>query len=514
MAVDTENVAFKVKNLLYDNPSLFISAWHYNTIAILFLDIIAIIASFLVAYYIRFDTHILPLDQVFYPDVSRYYKGAAILTSGWIFLMWRDSGYEDGLQSIEHSFVRFRLIIVSGFYSSATLLVVSVIYNKKSFLSGVVFIMTALFASAAMILVRRLFRDIEQRFAKNGITTKRVAIVGMNEVTMTLATHMRDEWPQGHLAGHILWSKEEQGKLFEGKKILGNLDQIHDVYKNNPFDILIMPSPEMRYKNGKRRGDIQGPGTTYSDTIMKIVNFCEENNIYLYMLPGSYEIAVSRYEIGSFAGTPVIRLRDSALKPIYAIVKRCMDICVSLGIIIIGMPLWPIIAVLIKLTDKGPVFFIQTRAGLHEEPFRMIKFRTMVLGAEEQLKDILNVEKLSVPGFKIKNDPRVTKFGRFLRRTSLDEIPQLINVLKGEMSLVGPRPEMMHLVARYSTEQRRRLKAKPGITGYLQIKARGIPLASGVKYDLTYLKHQSLLFDLYILMKTIWVVFVGRGTTH
>ena len=193
-----------------------------------------------------------------------------------------------------------------------------------------------------------------------------------------------------------------------------------------------------------------------------------------------------------------------------------MDVTLSAVGIIIGMPVWLVIALLIKLTSKGPVFFVQTRIGLHGRPFRIYKFRTMVPDAEAQLKNILDVDHLAVPGFKIKGDPRVTPFGRFLRRTSLDEIPQLINVFRGEMSLVGPRPEMPDLVGRYAPDQRRRLKAKPGITGYQQVMARGIPLAAakGVKYDLIYLKNQSFLLDLYILFKTVIVVLRGSGITH
>ncbi len=154
------------------------------------------------------------------------------------------------------------------------------------------------------------------------------------------------------------------------------------------------------------------------------------------------------------------------------------------------------------------------RVGLHGKPFKIYKFRTMVPDADAQLKDLVDEENLKEPGFKISNDPRATPVGRLLRRASLDEIPQLLNVFKGEMSLVGPRPEMKELVERYNPEQRRRLKAKPGITGYQQTRARGRPLSECIEYDLFYLKHQSLLLDLYILTRTVAVVIRGSGVTH
>jgi len=245
--------------------------------------------------------------------------------------------------------------------------------------------------------------------------------------------------------------------------------------------------------------------------VLEVVNFCEKAGISLYMLPAAFDVAVSKREVGSFCEMPVIRLQDASLHTAYALVKRLMDLVLSAAGLLVGMPVWLLIAVLVKVTSKGPVFFTQIRAGLHGKPFKVYKFRSMVADAEARLSSLVDVNELKVPGFKIKNDPRVTPFGRFLRRTGLDEIPQLFNVLKGEMSLVGPRPEMPALVARYSPEHRRRLKAKPGITGYQQALARGIPLAEGVKYDLIYLKHQGLLLDLYILLKTVVVILRGRG---
>jgi len=178
------------------------------------------------------------------------------------------------------------------------------------------------------------------------------------------------------------------------------------------------------------------------------------------------------------------------------------------------MPLWIAIALFIKFGSKGPVFFTQVRAGLHGKPFKMYKFRSMVEDAEAKLGEMVDIDNLDEPVFKIKNDPRITAVGRFLRRTSLDETPQLLNVLKGEMSIVGPRPEELALVEKYDHQQRRRLKGLPGITGYQQINNRGEPsLSRRIKYDLVYLKHQGPVLDSYIILKTIWVVIRSKGLT-
>ncbi len=207
--------------------------------------------------------------------------------------------------------------------------------------------------------------------------------------------------------------------------------------------------------------------------------------------------------------------RDVSQFSIYSFIKRMLDIFLSIVGIFLTLPVWLCIALLIKLSGRGPVFFTQIRAGLNGKPFRMYKFRSMVLDAEDRLNDLIDIDNLEEPVFKIKNDPRVTMVGRILRRTSLDELPQIINVLKGEMSLIGPRPEELRIVEKYNGYQRVRLKTKPGITGYQQIMNRGeSSFSRRFYYDLIYLNNQNLFMDFYIVFMTVPVVLLGKGTTH
>lgn len=196
-------------------------------------------------------------------------------------------------------------------------------------------------------------------------------------------------------------------------------------------------------------------------------------------------------------------------------VKRGLDVAgAAIGLVAL-LPLWAAIALAIKLSSKGPVFFSQERAGLKGKPFRMFKFRSMVVDAEERLKEFVTIEDLAEPVYKLKNDPRVTSVGRFLRRFGLDELPQLLNVLRGEMSLVGPRPEVVVLVDRYTAKQRLRLLVKPGITGYQQIHNRGMPnMAARLVYDLFYLRHRNFLLDVYVLAMTVVVISSGKEITY
>lgn len=195
------------------------------------------------------------------------------------------------------------------------------------------------------------------------------------------------------------------------------------------------------------------------------------------------------------------------------LLKRALDILVSASMLLLLSPLLITTALIIKLQDGGPILYISRRVGKWGKEFDFPKFRSMVLNAESIKKEIeqLNDHKKSVT-FKMKNDPRTTRFGRFIRKFSIDELPQLWCVLKGEMSLVGPRPPLPEEVAQYTLEDRRRLDTSPGLTCFWQVRGRGeIPFDQQVKLDLQYIESQSLLVDLWILLKTIPAVLLGKG---
>jgi exopolysaccharide biosynthesis polyprenyl glycosylphosphotransferase len=209
----------------------------------------------------------------------------------------------------------------------------------------------------------------------------------------------------------------------------------------------------------------------------------------------------------------VPKSQEGGLRGRAAAVKRAMDIVGAVIGLPLSLPLMAVAAVVIKLDSPGPILFEQMRAGQHGKVFKIYKLRTMVANAEELLEDLIDLDELEEPMFKLKDDPRVTRVGGFLRRWSIDELPQLYNVLKGEMSLVGPRPEEARLVERYSQWHRLRLQAKPGITGPVQINGRGdLPLEMRVQLEVEYIDNYSVWKDLVILLKTVPVVVLGNGS--
>ena len=225
--------------------------------------------------------------------------------------------------------------------------------------------------------------------------------------------------------------------------------------------------------------------------------------------PGAFGTATT---LSHLAELPILEYNTGHLSRSTLLLKRALDVVVSGTALVVTSPIVAMVAVAILLDSGGPVLFRQWRAGRHGRPFRMLKFRTMVPDAEEQLADLVPFDQLDEPMFKLSDDPRVTRVGRFLRRWSLDELPQLVNVLRGEMSLVGPRPEQVELVERYTPEQRLRVAVKPGLTGPMQVNGRGaLSLEERLAVEYDYIENLTLGRDIRILGMTVAAVFRGKG---
>jgi exopolysaccharide biosynthesis polyprenyl glycosylphosphotransferase len=244
----------------------------------------------------------------------------------------------------------------------------------------------------------------------------------------------------------------------------------------------------------------------------EIATLCEEQGIVVRLFD-VFDLKASRSRAEEFEGHPVITHYRGSLDSWAGVIKRGIDFILSLLALAFVSPVLLICTVLIKLTSRGPVLFVQKRLGLNKRHFNVYKFRTMGIDAEKRLSELEHLNEVSGPVFKIKNDPRITPLGRFLRKTSIDELPQLLNVLKGDMSLVGPRPLPVRDYEGFSKDwQRRRFSVRPGITCLWQIKGRSsIPFEQWMELDLQYIDKWSLWLDLEILLRTIPAVLKGSG---
>ena len=248
------------------------------------------------------------------------------------------------------------------------------------------------------------------------------------------------------------------------------------------------------------------------ELIADLVAFCRRRQIKLSVVPPARGMFGTAVELSHVADLPVMEYNTWDVSRSTLFLKRVLDIALASATLIALAPLLALTAVLIFVDGGAPIVFTQIRVGQHGAPFRMLKFRTMVPNAEQLLPELVAFEKLQEPMFKLARDPRVTWSGRILRRASLDELPQLVNVLKGEMSLVGPRPEQVELVERYAEQHRFRLAVKPGMTGPMQVYGRGeLTFEERLAVEREYVENISVARDLRILALTVAPVVSGRG---
>lgn len=286
------------------------------------------------------------------------------------------------------------------------------------------------------------------------------------------------------------------GQCIHGVPVIGSLDTLSDVLVKHPIDEVVLPN---------RPFDIT--------KTQQILEECEELGIKTRIPLNYYHLKIAQPSVETFHDMPILTFTTTSTNVLDLFFKYLLDRIMAVFLIIIALPLIAVIALIVKCTSRGPIFFKQTRSGLYGRPFTFYKFRSMYQDAEDRLKDLADFNEMEGPVFKMTNDPRITPIGRFLRKTSLDELPQLFNVLKGEMSLVGPRPPLPKEVEQYQRWQRRKLSMKPGITCIWQISGRNqiTDFDEWMRMDLWYIDHWSLWLDVVILAKTIPVVLTMHG---
>jgi exopolysaccharide biosynthesis polyprenyl glycosylphosphotransferase len=499
-----QNAAMNESKAASPEAGVLLLLWRHRGILLMALDAVTIVGLFIGVYYLRFRYQFLAIKYEYTENVQIYIEGGAVLALAWVMFNWQSSVYRSDMRGVASLQERIRRLLVSGFKALVVLTLLSFLSRRGLMLSRQVYLMSGVLAFLALATWRLVLARVEVLLWAKGIALQRILVVGADAQTTEFVRSIEESRTPVTVIGFLAMGGEDLTHLPAHKPVFGSIDDLEAVHERERFDKIAMSHDVMT-----QFGSLEG-----GQRLIEIVNFCEARDIALYALPNVVSIAIRQDEVGVFAGIPVVRVRDAALHPAYAALKRVIDIVIATLVLVLGLPAWIAIALIIKFTSKGPVLFTQQRVGLHGKLFKIYKFRSMSNDAEARLKELVDINKLEVPGFKIKGDPRVTKVGAFLRRTSLDEIPQILNVLKGDMSCVGPRPEMPQLVERYNPSQRRRLKAKPGMTGWGQVMARGVPLAAAVDYDLYYLKHQGFLLDMYILFKTVIVVLRGSGVTH
>ncbi len=456
----------------------------------LLLDLAAIIAGFLLAYAIRKR---VDLGGPFIDFNPNNYQLILALSTVSVLTAF----YNRGIYRLKRGFSKideFYRICAGAFLG----LVLAIFFN--SFLLGpnflysrIIFIYSLILIIALVSVVRWLFSSLVDLLRRLGLSQVRMVIVGGGDPAARIVRKVQSVPGLGYVIAGVVCDRRDTGHTCEvpaRTKLLGHIDQLDEIVRVNEIDELI----------------ITMSGVTQEE-LFNLVAMCDDLPVNIRIYPEAFQlVTANEVTISALTGLPLVSVKDVALRGVNRIIKRGMDIAISLTLLVIISPIMLLVALLIKLTSpRGPVFYTQERVGLDGKPFTVFKFRSMrYLGDEES------------PAWTTANDPRRTRLGRFIRRYSIDELPQFINVLVGDMSIVGPRPEQPHFVEQFSRtipRYMRRHKEKAGITGWAQVNGlRGdTSIAERTRYDLYYVENWSVLFDLKIMLKTVLVIFTDTN---
>jgi len=325
----------------------------------------------------------------------------------------------------------------------------------------------------------------------------RALVVGNGPTAVEVARRIQAHpWAGLQLAGFLRDNHSLHCQEHSSQSTLGDLDELAQVVRDQAIGCVVLAL------------SIEQAGLV-SSLILEL----QDLPVQVYVVPDYVGVVSLAPTVEDLYGIPLIEIADLKISGINCILKRSMDIAIALLAFPFALPVGLAIAIAIRLDSPGPVFFAQQRVGQNGRVFKMYKFRSMVANAPALLHDVLRERSLDAAPLKIKADPRVTRVGQVLRRTSLDELPQLLNVIAGDMSMVGPRPEEPRIVETYDAWQRKRLSVKPGVTGPMQVNGRGdLALDDRVRLELDYIQRYSLLEDVWLLLKTLPAIISGKGS--
>jgi exopolysaccharide biosynthesis polyprenyl glycosylphosphotransferase len=463
------------------------------TATIFVLDLLLTMGSLWLANWLRHEFPAVPFgnpgfapSQVFLaPGV---FVGTLLI---WAFFLWYFGVYDERRAHSFYLEVQSLLIAVT----ISTVVFSAFLFFYVEFFSRLIAVYFYVINLALLINLRWIVRLILRTVLADWEAQRPVLVIGTGDIAREIIRLLRERhWMFLDPLGVVGLNAEDK-PADDSIELLGDLGDLPQlVAKHRVDEVIIALSVEDH------------------EQMVSAVEELAALPVRVRIVPDLLELVTARAQVEDLNGIPLIGIRDPAITGFARAVKRAFDLVLSTLAVILLSPLMAAIAIATKLDSPGPIVFKQRRVGENGRHFMMYKFRTMVADAERQIEEKIAQGARLEEVYKPRQDSRVTRIGRILRRTSLDELPNLINVLKGEMSLVGPRPELPWMVERYEPWQRKRLAVAPGMTGWWQINGRSdLPLHHNVQYDLYYIQNYSPLLDLIILWRTIWIVLRGKG---
>lgn len=464
-----------------------------------------LVAAFIFAYWLRYSLTLgrdlaapesfLPLSA-FYPYIAAYVM-VTLLTF-----------HTRGLYALPRgaSWFEHARIITSGALIGVSALTLGALVFTPVLPSRLVFIYLWICTILLFSLERFLYRSARVWLWRRGVNIRKALVVGAGLAGQRIMKDIVERPELGYkLAGYLSdgadtprspsWRVPVRARNGSELQRLGSLKEVSHIIGSQELHEVIVALP-----------------ATHHAQILDIIDSCREYGLDFKLVPDLFEMRFNEVRIDALNGVPLIGVKDTALQGFNLFVKRALDIVFAVLAFAVATVPMAIIAIIIKLSSRGPVLIRQVRVGKGGKEFTCYKFRSMYEDADERLEEVRHLNEAQGPMFKIRDDPRRTPVGRFLRTTSLDELPQLYNILKGEMSWVGPRPPRPQEAAEYSEWQRKRLEVTPGLTGLWQISGRSdLPFDEMVKLDLYYAENWSLAVDLMIILRTIPAVLKREG---
>lgn len=460
---------------------------YFNRLHVI-LDAVVIILAYLSAWFIQFESRLkLVAEGAGVLDMKTYFSALFLIVPGYLILNYVFNLYKP--KRITNLKNDAFAVIKSNTTGLILFLGVLYIINQPDFSRSMIFIFYLL-SNVLQIATRVLVRKTLRFMRKKGYNVKYILLVGYSRAAEEYINRIMANPQWGYVVRGILDDRIPRGTMYRGVKVLGRIDNLLIILPENKLDEIAITLALENY-----------------DRLEEIVNLCEKSGVHTKFIPDYNSVIPSKPYTEDLNGLPVINIRHVPLtNTLNAIAKRGVDILGGFMAIVLFSPVMLVSAVLIKATSPGPVIFKQERVGLHNKPFRMYKFRTMEVQKPKKEKK----------EWTTKDDPRVTKVGRILRKTSIDELPQLFNVLMGNMSLVGPRPERPFFVEKFKEEVPRYMikhQVRPGMTGWAQINGyRGdTSIRKRIDCDLYYIENWTMGLDFKILFLTLFKGFINKN---
>ena len=457
-------------------------------------DLVLIIIAFVLAYWLRYRLQwFLTVDPANQTDLITYIPFGLAL----VFLLFCSFQF-----SRVYSYRRDRIWLEEVYaIASATtigvvvLIILNLAFGQLSF-SRLIFLYTAVLVTLLLGISRAVIYALRGYLRNRGFGLERVVLVGVGDVGLMVMRTIAARPSLGYELVGFLDDNPAKNQTDIGRfQALGPLNNFRDILQNHGIDTAIICLPWKSHR-----------------TVAHMLYVCEQSGIKAQIVPNFFQLTKNQMQVERLDSIPLITTRSVSIAGWNLFIKRALDVTVATAILIVGLPFAALISLAIYCSSPGPIVYSQTRIGRNGQPFKIYKFRSMIADAEAQLEKMAALNEASGPLFKMRDDPRRTPLGRILRRFSMDELPNLINVLRGEMSLVGPRPNVPEEVAQYKDWHRKRLSVSPGMTGMWQVSGRSdLTFDEMVLLDIYYAENWSLTLDLGIMMRTIPKVLGGEG---